>query len=369
MKKITLLISAIFLSGLINGQCNEPSNIQLSNAGYYNIFWNANGESFWDIEYNEQGFTPTGIPTIDDLSSSWLDLVDIPNSMYYDLYIRADCGSATSDWVGPFTFYNYCTEFCVDESFESNILPQCWAESSEGSPTTGLGIINTSLWEVDTFANSYTNSAKININGNEINEWLIMPLVMGGTPDIFLFIEFDVALTENASTLSSFLGSDDEVALVYSNDLGDTWSTIYTWDSNSTISNTGETKTIITYIDGIDTYKFLLAFWASSGINIDDENVDFFIDNVEACFTIGINETLIEKGFSFYPNPSNNTINLNAKEKINSVIFYNQLGQEVKKANIDTINSQLDISDLPNAIYFMKVQIGNTVGVVSVIKE
>ncbi len=78
---------------------------------------------------------------------------------------------------------------------------------------------------------------------------------------------------------------------------------------------------------------------------------------------------LKSKGFSFYPNPSNNTINLNAKEKINWVIFYNQLGQEVKKASIDSINSQLDISDLPNAIYFMKVQIGNTVGTVSVIKE
>ncbi len=388
MKKITLLFSAILFTTLINGQCNEPSNVHLYNepwGPYIYVLWDDNGEELWDIEYGEMGFTPTGIPTVEDYNSTYYELYNITDHIYIDFYVRADCGGTTSDWVGPFTFYNHCfdrvwSEFIVEEDFEGDFIPECWTETGQGAPDTGVGIFGDSAWEQCNFANNSSNTlaAKVNISGTDTNEWLLLPPMRGiegcKDPEMDLLLEFDIALTESNTNIPTSLGSDDEVKLVISPDLGITWFTIHTWDKDSNILSTGEyfSHIYFDYTDGFGLKEttFLVAIWASSGSIDDTENVDFFIDNVYALPpATGTVIDLKSKGFSFYPNPSNNTINLNAKEKINWVIFYNQLGQEVKKASIDSINSQLDISDLPNAIYFMKVQIGNTVGTVSVIKE
>lgn len=369
MKKITFLSSAILFVFYVSAQCNEPSNIGWDIYGYTNIVWDANGEDTWDVEYGAAGFNPTGNPNVEDLIYSSFSIYEVNEAnTYIDVYVRADCGTNTSDWVGPFTFFNYCIEDCAFDNFESGIFQECWSESNDGSPTTGLGSIDTSLWEIDSFANTHNNSAKINIAGNQVNEWLITPRILG-TVDVYLLVEFDMALTEYNSTNTASLGSDDEIVLGVSVDLGESWEVIRTWNSNSAISNTGEHHYIVTGFEGIDYIPFLVAFWASSGNNTDPENVDFFIDNFYVCFTLGIEESLVQKGFTYYPNPSNTSINLNAKESIDHVAIYNNLGQQLKEVSIYGLSHQLDISDLPNAVYFMQVTIGNTTGVVKVVKN
>jgi len=369
MKKITLLFSALFFSIYINAQCSAPSNIGWDVFEYTRIIWDANGEDNWDIEFGETGFSPTGIPTVEDLVYPSFSLYDIAEtSVYIDIYVRADCSTNTSDWVGPFTFFNYCLEFCFFDDFESGTFHECWSESNEGSPITRLGTIDTSLWEIDSFANVSSNSAKINIFGNQVHDWLITPRIVGG-PDVYLSVKYDIALTEHNSTEPTFLGSDDVVMLVYSVDVGETWEVLKTWDSSTVISNIGEHETIVTGFSGIDYIPFLVAFWASSGSNIDPENVDFFIDNFDVCFTVGIEENLLQKGFTYYPNPTVEIVNLSAKEVINLAVLYNSLGQEVKRVAINNLSDQLDISELPDAVYYMHVRIGDTIGVVPVVKN
>ena len=301
-----------------------------------------------------------------------------------DFYVRADCGTETSDWVGPFTFYNYCFEslynFGIYEEFDNSFIPNCWSESSQGNPNTGIETIGTSNWVQGDFANDPANTlaAKVSISGTNTNEWLILPPMKGifgcKTDGNKLLLKFDIALTQSSSTNAATLGTDDMVQLVISPDFGDTWHPIMTWDSNSTISNTGEHIYLAynNYSNGFDLYEkiFLVALWASSGSLDDGISVDFFIDNMDAFppYTGAVGD-LASKGFSFYPNPSNGKIYLNAKETINQVVIYNGLGEEVKQITKDSLNSQLDISDLPKGVYFMRVSIGNTTGVVSVIKE
>lgn len=170
------------------------------------------------------------------------------------------------------------------------------------------------------------------------------------------------------------MGSDDLIQFVISPDLGETWHTIYTWDSISTISNTGETFEFF-YVDGSHGFYlienvFLIAFWASSGVIDDTENIDFFIDSLSInIIGYGSIDDFSSKRFTFYPNPSKSFINLSAKENIDTVDLYNSFGQKVKHQTINNLSSQLDISDLPKGIYFMRVNIGDTTGVVPVIKE
>ncbi len=390
MKKTTLfLFILVTCSFIINAQnCNPPSNLYITNIPWdISVRWtNNNTSNEYDIEYGISGFTPSGIPIIENhpYNSYSTDDVDIP-SEYIDFYVRADCGTDTSDWVGPFTFYNYCTGYVVnglyffDESFQNEFIPMCWSEANQGNPTIGISGINFSNWSHEHFANDTSNSmgARINIQGIQTNDWLVMPLfqslyVIKGPQTIEM--DFDIALTQHNSTDSASLGSDDQIQLVISDDLGVSWYVIGTWDANSNISNTGQSSgASYSYGEGANFYyyTFLIALWASSGDINDTENTDFHIDNIyiDMPYFGSVSDVISAKGFRYFPNPSGDFLNISAKETIDEVIFYDVLGRNLKNIQINSLQTQLDISDFVEGNYIMRVKIGNALGSVFVYKK
>lgn len=76
-------------------------------------------------------------------------------------------------------------------------------------------------------------------------------------------------------------------------------------------------------------------------------------------------------GFNIYPNPASDIINLNAQENIESVTIYNMMSQEVMNhISSEKMNSlELNISNLENGTYFLKIKSGNRVGVRKLIKR
>ncbi len=381
MKKITLLFALLISAVFVNAQCNAPTNIRISR--YYDtavLEWDANGVGEWDIEYGLFGFEPTGTPVVENYADDEYNLNSLPND-YLDFYIRGNCDTETSEWVGPFSFYIFCfvdlATSTINENFNNGFLPYCWAEANQGTPATGLVEgYEESSWEEWPFANSYSSpSAKINITSTEVNEWLLLPLtyvglpMCGGSLDSIVF-EMNIAITEAGTFNPAILGVDDEVRLVISPDSGLTWETIYTWDQNSS-PDIGEWYHIEHSAADSDielSEANLIAFWASSGA-INDGDVDFFIDNLNIEANIIDIEEFDIKDFKFYPNPSKNSIHLSAKETINHIEIYNHLGQKVNQTTINALDAQLDIATLPKGIYFIKVQIGETSGIVSLIKD
>ncbi len=95
---------------------------------------------------------------------------------------------------------------------------------------------------------------------------------------------------------------------------------------------------------GIDNYKLIDSSVAS-------------ISNLEAL------------GFEFYPNPTNNVLNLTARESINQVNIYNLLGQEVMKKQPSKTSMQLNLFNLPIGYYIVKVQVGNEIGSFKILKQ
>ena len=68
------------------------------------INWTAGAtETLWNIEYGSAGFTQ-GTGTTDSASATTYDLSGLDSNTTYHFYVQADCGTSTSDWVGPIVF-------------------------------------------------------------------------------------------------------------------------------------------------------------------------------------------------------------------------------------------------------------------------
>ncbi len=88
-----------------------------------------------------------------------------------------------------------------------------------------------------------------------------------------------------------------------------------------------------------------------------DFDQELYVFSEKVAFTtieLGLADATIE-GFTFYPNPSSDVINLTATENIETVAIYNLLGQKVIDQNINATRSQLDVTNLVTGTYFMEV--------------
>ena len=72
--------------------------------------------------------------------------------------------------------------------------------------------------------------------------------------------------------------------------------------------------------------------------------------------TLAVNDEYLEKNISVFPNPTSGFVQIKIREWINDYQYeiYNVLGQTLKYNKLQN-NEILDLSDLPNDIYFMKI--------------
>ena len=73
--------------------------------------------------------------------------------------------------------------------------------------------------------------------------------------------------------------------------------------------------------------------------------------------------------FTYYPNPVNNTLTLNAQKEISNVAVFNMLGQQVIRTAPNAVSNVVDMSNLQSGAYFVQVTIGQTIETVRVIKD
>ena len=73
--------------------------------------------------------------------------------------------------------------------------------------------------------------------------------------------------------------------------------------------------------------------------------------------------------FKFYPNPATDVLNVSAASNIDMISITNLLGQEVRHIAPNQKQVALNIADLQNGVYLMKVQTGEKVSTVKFIKK
>lgn len=149
---------------MIFAQCPEPSNPVFTSSDVLN--WTENGiATLWDVEAGICGFVPTGTPTNTGISSLPFQLPGLLNNVGYEYYVRSDCGSSQSSWVGPalcsyyqwpvVTAWVYCF-FPENSSLE-------WQVHSGPTPSANTGPDSAysapDYWYVETTGSSNSDSA------------------------------------------------------------------------------------------------------------------------------------------------------------------------------------------------------------------
>lgn len=85
---------------------------------------------------------------------------------------------------------------------------------------------------------------------------------------------------------------------------------------------------------------------------------------------LGINENPFEKEIILYPNPAKDKLNLKWNNSNNiSVIIYNSIGQELSTVFLSKQNETIDITNLQNGLYFLKIMNGSKVGINKLVVE
>ena len=72
---------------------------------------------------------------------------------------------------------------------------------------------------------------------------------------------------------------------------------------------------------------------------------------------------------SMYPNPATNTLNIEAKNKIDKICIYNLIGQELMQKSAANSSTTIDVSILPAGAYIVKVYADKQTGSYNLLKQ
>ncbi|WP_179019984.1 fibronectin type III domain-containing protein [Winogradskyella forsetii] len=363
--------------------CSDPSALMVSNvmSDSADFSWMENGTaSSWDIELVDitAAGTASGTPTTAGTTENPFTISGLVEQNDYEVYVRAICGGDTSEWIGPLSFTTPCSPIATDYSVDmsANVPDACWNEAGSGEVVDGPMGMGDSDWIA---GRAFTDLDSNVIDSNVINlyqsvdrEWLISPVFdLDALGAVGLLVQ--VAVTDYCFDCTSdaadtdTMGSDDEVQLLMTADGGTTWTNLTTWNVGNQPDVTG--TNFIVDLTGM-TGNVQFAFFATDGETDDLEDYDFHVGNFVVNNTV-LSTTQYDNlaAFTYYPNPVKNTLILNAQNTIEQVVMYNMIGQEVLRAIPNSVDSDLDMSQLETGTYFVKVTIANSTETVRVIKE
>jgi len=110
-------------------------------------------------------------------------------------------------------------------------------------------------------------------------------------------------------------------------------------------------------VAGQSYYLFVLNTGGESDVVVDLSNA-----------ILSTSDNTIE-GFTFYPNPTSNVLNVKANSSIDTITIYNTLGQQILNKTIGATTSQLNVSNLTTGVYLLKVVSEGQMGTYRLIKK
>ncbi|WP_432669956.1 T9SS type A sorting domain-containing protein [Flavobacterium sp. SM2513] len=294
-------------------------------------------------------------------------LTSLSSSTVYRTYVRSICGTdELSSWSDAGMFTTPCAAFDAPflQDFTSYV-PLCWSTAAAGTVATGPTGSAAGIWVVDGFLNVGTTGAvKVNLyNVNRIG-WLITPTMNTTVGEVYT-LSFDYGVTDWNDTVESPMGSDDFVKIAMTTDNGVTWTEVESITAADNVTNMSQE---FTHEFTATTAQVKFALIASDGTVDDDQDYDFFVDNLALETTLSTSD-FDKNSFTAYPNPVKDMLNVSFTQNISNVTVYNLLGQQVLSMNMNANKGQVDMSNLATGTYLVKVNTETAVKTIKVIKE
>ncbi len=342
--------------------CARPFNFSSSNATINSVELNFTASNSVNLEYGEYGFTPGSGTIITNVTSPYV-LSGLNPSTVYDVYAVTDCGGGNLS--------NVSDVFAFNTVFEPSDVPYTTSFEQESFPFLGWNLENGtpfgSDWQIQTFGPTSV-------------------LVQDGATSIYSLSAVTTTPANNwllSRGINLTAGNEYTISFYARNyvDNGSTGTSSY----NVTVGNdqTSTSQTIIGTEVGLSSIAYELKSYTytptTSGVhyfgiqNVTPANavgrVALFIDNLSITGTLANNNFDANK-FSVYPNPAANIVNIAGNGiNIKAIEITDINGRVVKNVNINGTQTQVNISDLSQGVYMMKISSDEGVAIKKIVKE
>lgn len=313
----------------------------------------ANGYEYY---YTTDATPPTASTTPSGSVAAGITTANIAGltiSTTYRLYVRAVCGANDSSaWTPAVVFTTLCESvqlpYSIDfESVTVPNLPLCTSNQNVGTGNNWVTANNPGSGFTDKTLRYTYNST------NPANTWFF-------TNSVSLVAGMQYSISYKYGTNSTIYV--EKMKIAYGANADNTAMTNLLVDHNNITGTTPQNNTITftpavsgTYVFGFNAYS-------------DTDQNGLFVDNIvieEFLGTVDFNNNK----FTVYPNPVKDNLNIRYNENISNVSVFNMLGQQVITKNINATEGKVDMSILASGTYLVKVNSGDKVETIKVIKE
>jgi hypothetical protein len=193
--------------------------------------------------------------------------------------------------------------------------------------------------------------------GDTFDDSLCLGYYDGGDDAVYSYVA-----TEDGETMTvsvDFTATYGGVAMSLGCPSGD--STAYTCVGSVSSSATGLKSFTSDALVAGETYYIHISTWASP------QSTAYTLDSV-VNVPLGTND-LETTQFTYFPNPVNDQLTINAQTSVNDIAVLNMLGQVVLRQSPNSLNCVVDMATLRTGVYFVQVSIGNKTQTVRVLKQ
>lgn len=334
-------------------------------------FTDPSAASSFQILYGPVGFNPANTGNSVTATASPFTLTTLQPGNSYDVYVRTNCpGGGTSYLAGPVSVTTPCVNTATVSGFP-------YTESFEGVPSgqfvpCGIAVLDANAdnvtWRVST---EYPNTGLRNMRYQSVtttvaaDDWFFTPaLALVSTPTRRYQVAFSYRAAGTGSTGTSNYTEALEVKSGTAATVAGQTNLLYT---NNSINNLayaqagGSSSPVVAFLPTGTTTQYVGFHVKSAALQ-----GNLYIDDlsVTAVTVTGTSEALL-RAVTVFPNPSaTGVFNLavsgaNAQKGL-EVEVVNNLGQRLYGTTArDNFTTQLDLSNLANGLYHLKVKNGD----------
>ncbi|PID68024.1 MAG: hypothetical protein CR968_03705 [Flavobacteriia bacterium] len=250
-------------------------------------------------------------------------------------------------WSDDFNDFDISDWTLIDADGDGNNWSATQINDSNGNPVTPVSLISRSWMQSPLTPDNWAISPAIDLSS------------ASGTIEIS-YITQVASASWDEEKYSLYVSTSNDIASL---EASETQMTEVLGDDGNTGTPVNHTFDISSFAGESTVY---IAFRHHDVTDMDFISID---DVTVASGGTGSLEDLQALGFTYYPNPVNDVLNLKADVSINEISVSNLLGQEVYRSTPNMLQQTVDFSNLETGVYMVSVSIDGNEGTFKIVKR